>query len=88
VHVAGALPAGTTLTEASNNLSLTFLSNGALNTAPGALVNPAFPVRFTMCDARGAAFARYLQVTVMGRVVAAPNVGQDLSSPPAPLTCP
>jgi len=88
LQVVGALPAGTTLTEANNNLSITFLSNGTINTAPGALVNPGVPVAFTMCDARGAAFARYLQVTLMGRVVAAPNVGQNLSSPPAPLTCP
>jgi len=88
LQVVGALPAGTTLTEANNNLSITFLSNGTVNTAPGALVNPGVPVAFTMCDARGAAFARYLQVTLMGRVVAAPNVGQNLSSPPAPLTCP
>jgi type IV fimbrial biogenesis protein FimT len=87
LQVVGALPPGTTLTEANNNLSITFLSNGTINTAPGALVNTAVPVAFTMCDARGAAFARYLQVTLMGRVVAA-NVGQDLSSPPAPLPCP
>lgn len=88
VQVVRALPAGTTLTEASNNRSLTFLSNGALNTSPTALAQPPAPIAFKMCDARGAAFARYLQVTVMGRVVAAPTVGQDLSSPPAPLTCP
>jgi type IV fimbrial biogenesis protein FimT len=86
--VVGPLPAGTTLTEANNNLTITFLSNGTLNTAPGALANPAVPVAFKMCDSRGAAFARYLQVTLMGRVVASPTAGQDLSSPPAPLTCP
>jgi len=88
LQVVGPLPAGTTLTEVSDNRSITFLSNGALNTAPGALVNQAGPVAFKMCDVRGAAFARYLQVTLMGRVVAAPTAGQDLSSPPVPLTCP
>ena len=84
LQVVGALPNGTTLNEANNNLSVTFLSNGALNTA--ALVNPAVPVAFKMCDARGATFARYLQVTLMGRVVAAPMAGQDLTG--AGLTCP
>jgi type IV fimbrial biogenesis protein FimT len=88
LQVVGPLPAGTTLTEASDNRSITYLSNGALNTAPGALVNQAGPVAFKMCDVRGAAFARYLQVSRMGRVVAAPTAGQDLNSPPAPLTCP
>lgn len=88
LQVVGALPAGTTLTEDNNNLSITFLSDGTVNTAPGALVQPPARVAFTMCDARGAAFARYLQVTLMGRVVAAPTVGHDLGSPPKPLTCP
>jgi type IV fimbrial biogenesis protein FimT len=85
LQVVGALPAGTTLNEANNNLSITFLSNGALNTAPAAL-NAVAPVAFKMCDSRGAAFARYLQVTLMGRVVAAPTVGQDLTG--AALACP
>jgi type IV fimbrial biogenesis protein FimT len=84
LQVVGALPAGTTLNEANNNLTITFLSNGALNTA--ALVNPAAWPAFKMCDARGATFARYLQVTPMGRVVAAPMVGQDLTG--AALACP
>ncbi len=84
LQVVGALPAGTTLAEANNNLSVTFLSNGVLNT--GLLANPAAPVAFKMCDTRGAAFARYLQVTLMGRVVASPVVGQDLTG--AALACP
>jgi type IV fimbrial biogenesis protein FimT len=86
LQVVGALPAGTTLTEANNNLTITFLSNGTLNT--GALVNPAArpPVAFKMCDPRGATYARYLQVNLMGRVVASPVVGQDLTG--AALTCP
>jgi type IV fimbrial biogenesis protein FimT len=84
LQAVGALPAATTLNEANNNLTLTFQSNGALNS--GALVNPAAPVAFKMCDARGAAFARYLEVSLMGRVVASPTVGQDLTG--AALTCP
>ena len=78
LQVVGALPTGTTLTEANNNLTVTFLSNGALTTAAG--------LAFKMCDARGPTFARYLQVTAMGRVVASPMVGQNLLG--APLTCP
>ena len=84
LQAVGALPAGTTLTEVSGgNLAITFQSNGALNT--GALAAPP-PVAFRMCDARGAKFARYLQVTAMGRVVASPTVGQDLTG--AALPCP
>ena len=84
LQVVGALPTGTTLTEANNNLTITFQSNGTLNT--GALVNPAAPVAFKMCDVRGATFARYLEVSSMGRVVASPTVGQDLTG--AALACP
>jgi type IV fimbrial biogenesis protein FimT len=82
LQVIGALPAGTTLTEWAGNLSVTFQSNGAL----GPLANPEPTVQFRMCDARGPTFARYLQVTAMGRVVAAPMVGQDLTG--AALPCP
>jgi type IV fimbrial biogenesis protein FimT len=84
LQAVGALPAGTTLTEANGNLTVTYQSNGTLNT--GALANPAAPVAFKMCDARGAKFAHYLQVSLMGRVVASPTVGQDLTG--AALTCP
>lgn len=85
LQVVGGLPAGTTLNELNNNLSITFLANGTVNSAPAALNAPA-PVAFKMCDARGATFARYLQVTLMGRVVASPMVGQDLTG--LALTCP
>jgi type IV fimbrial biogenesis protein FimT len=84
VQVVGALPANTTLTEANANLSVTFMSNGAINT--GLLLNPAAPVAFKMCDARGANYARYSQVSLMGRVVSSPMVGKDLTG--AALVCP
>ncbi len=84
LQVVGPLPNGTTLTEANNNLAVTFLSNGVVNTA--LLLNPAAPVAFKMCDSRGANFARYMEVSLMGRVVASPTVGQDLTG--AALTCP
>jgi type IV fimbrial biogenesis protein FimT len=82
LQVVGALPAGTTLNEWAGNLSITFQSNGAL----GPLANAEATVQFRMCDARGPTFARYLQVTAMGRVVASPTVGQDLTG--GPLPCP
>jgi type IV fimbrial biogenesis protein FimT len=82
LQVVGALPTGTTLTEVSNNTTITFLSNGAL----GPLQNPEPAAVFRMCDSRGAAFARYLQVSVMGRVSASQTPGQDLTG--AALTCP
>ena len=74
LQAVGALPPGSTLTEGANNLAIPFRSNGALG--PLATAEPF--VFFKMCDVRGAAFARYLQVTLMGRVVASPTVGQDL----------
>jgi type IV fimbrial biogenesis protein FimT len=79
LEVVGALPNGTTLREVNNGLtSITFLSNGAV-TAPAVAA-------FKMCDIRGATYARYVQVTLMGRVAASPNVGKDLNG--AALACP
>jgi type IV fimbrial biogenesis protein FimT len=83
LQVVGPLPTGTTLTEANGNLTLTFLSNGALNTA--ALAVPA-PVAFKMCDVRGGPHARYSQVSLMGRVVSSTVPGQDLAG--LALACP
>jgi type IV fimbrial biogenesis protein FimT len=82
LQAVGALPTGTTLTEASNNVAIPFHSNGAL----GVLATAEPMVIFKMCDVRGAAFARYLQVTLMGRVVASTTAGHDLTG--AALTCP
>jgi type IV fimbrial biogenesis protein FimT len=82
LQAVGALPPGTTLTEAANNLAIPFRSNGAL----GPLANAEPVVFFKMCDVRGAASARYLQVSLMGRVVASPTVGQDLAG--NALACP
>jgi type IV fimbrial biogenesis protein FimT len=84
LQVVGALPAGTTLTEANGNLTIAFLSNGAVNST--ALTNPAAPPAFTMCDSRGATQARFTQVSLMGRVISAPVVGQNLSA--GALACP
>lgn len=82
LQAVGALPQGTTLTESANNLAIPFRSDGAL----GALANAEPSVAFRMCDIRGPTYARYLQVTLMGRVVTSPNVGKDLNG--AALPCP
>ncbi len=86
LQVVGALPAGTTLTEVNGNLTVTFQSNGALN--PGLLLAPGAnpPVAFRMCDVRGATQARYLAVSLMGRVSPAQMPGQDLTG--GALACP
>jgi type IV fimbrial biogenesis protein FimT len=86
IQTVGALPANTTLTEASGNLSVTFMSNGAINTGPAFLNQPPARLQFRMCDVRGPAFARDTEVTLMGRVVSAPNLGKDLNN--AALPCP
>jgi type IV fimbrial biogenesis protein FimT len=77
LQVVGALPPGTTLTEVGGNLAVTFLSNGAV----------VAPVAFRMCDIRGPTFARYLQVTAMGRVLASSTPGMDLTNTPI-AACP
>jgi type IV fimbrial biogenesis protein FimT len=82
LQVVGALPAGTKLTESSNNTRIPFMSNGAL----GPLAIPESVVAFKMCDSRGAASARYLQVSAMGRVSASQTPGKDLTG--AALACP
>jgi type IV fimbrial biogenesis protein FimT len=76
VVVTPALAPNNTLTEANNSTGVTFLSNG-LATAAAA---------FTLCDSRGASFARYTQVTATGRVLTAPKVGVDLTN--TALVCP
>ncbi|GAC1452370.1 MAG: hypothetical protein PVS2B3_00700 [Steroidobacteraceae bacterium] len=84
VQSVGALPAPGTLTEASGNLSVTYLSNGMLNTA--LLANPGAPLAFTMCDARGAAQAVYTQVSLAGQVVSSHTPGHNLAG--GALVCP
>lgn len=71
-----ALDTGTTLTEASGLSAVTFLSTGMVSAQAA----------FTLCDSRGAAQARYVQVTPTGTIASASNVGQTLGG--APLSCP
>jgi type IV fimbrial biogenesis protein FimT len=69
-----ALASGTTLTEANALARLTFYSNGTVNTAAA----------FTMCDSRGAASARYTQVSSAGRVISSVGKKPDGTA----LACP
>ena len=76
IGVVAPLAAGSTLSvNPAGTTQVTFQSDGSASTATA----------FTLCDPRGAHFARYTQVTLTGRV-AAPAVGQDASG--NALTCP
>ena len=70
-----ALPAGTTLSEATPLAIVTFYSNGMT----------AAPAAFTFCDSRGAANARSVEVTLAGRVSSSTKVGKRLNG--AVLVC-
>lgn len=77
VQVVPALSTGTTL-RAGGASQITFQSSGTITAAA--------PIGFKLCDVRGAAYARYLQVNVTGNIVASPNIGFDLNN--VALTCP
>jgi type IV fimbrial biogenesis protein FimT len=70
------LATGTTLTEASGLTAVTFLSTGMVSAQAA----------FTLCDARGATQARYVQVGPTGSIASSSTVGQSLSG--TPLSCP
>lgn len=78
VQVNSALSTGTTLRATGGASQVSFQSTGT--------VTAAAAVGFKLCDARGGANARYLQVNVTGNVVASPNIGFDLNN--AALGCP
>jgi type IV fimbrial biogenesis protein FimT len=73
-----ALTNGSTITEANNQTAITFLSTGQSSAAAN--------YAFTLCDARGAGSARYLQVAPTGRAVESTTPGRNLAG--AGLTCP
>jgi type IV fimbrial biogenesis protein FimT len=59
--------------------NITFLSSGMVQNAAGLST-------FTVCDARGAAYAHEVEVSVTGRVVASPTRGKSVNG--ANLVCP
>lgn len=79
LEVTGALQSGLTLTTAPATPAVTFQSNGTSSLT--ALV------QFTLCDSRGAAYAREVEVDVSGRIQASSHVGYDVTGTTA-LTCP
>jgi type IV fimbrial biogenesis protein FimT len=78
VQVVPSLSTGTTLRATGMTTQIAFQSSGT--------VNAAAPIGFTLCDSRGAAYARYVQVNVTGNIVASPTVGVDLNN--VALACP
>ncbi|HWW19471.1 MAG TPA: GspH/FimT family pseudopilin [Steroidobacteraceae bacterium] len=79
----GALPATFTLTQAPANATIVFQPNG---TAPALVGDINGRSSFKLCDARGAKFARELEVSRTGIIQASQTLGQDVSG--AALTCP
>ena len=65
--------------------SLTAASAGITFQSSG-MVTPSATTTFTVCDARGAAFARELEVNSTGRVASSSTQGISVSG--APLVCP
>ena len=71
-----AIATGSTLTEATPLATVTFFSNGMVSA----------PAAFTLCDSRGAAKARSVEVTFAGRVTASAAPGKRLNG--TALACP
>jgi type IV fimbrial biogenesis protein FimT len=68
----------------SNTLSATGGGSTGVQFRSSGLVNA--PVNITICDTRGAAFARDVEVNATGRVAATQNQGQTVAG--TALTCP
>jgi type IV fimbrial biogenesis protein FimT len=79
LEVTGALQAGLTLTANPAAPAVTFQPNGMTNL--GALTE------FVLCDSRGAAYAREVEVDLTGRIEAASKTGYDVTGTTA-LVCP
>jgi type IV fimbrial biogenesis protein FimT len=71
-----ALAGGNTLTAIGSPAGVTFASTGL----------PSGQLTIRICDSRGAAFARDVEVNAAGRVAASATPGQSVSG--APLVCP
>jgi type IV fimbrial biogenesis protein FimT len=83
LQLVGALPSTITLTSTPVNSAVAFQPNG---TAPTLGVAANGRVSFKLCDARGASYAREVEVNLAGIIQAARTPGQDVSG--AALTCP
>jgi type IV fimbrial biogenesis protein FimT len=83
LQLVGALPSPLTLTTTPVNTTIAFQPNG---TAQATAVAANGRVDFKLCDARGAHFAREVEVNIAGIIQASTTPGQDVSG--AALTCP
>jgi type IV fimbrial biogenesis protein FimT len=79
LEASGALQNGLTLTATPASAAVTYQPNGTTNL--NALVE------FTLCDSRGASYARELEVDVTGNVQASSTPGFDVTGA-TPLVCP
>jgi type IV fimbrial biogenesis protein FimT len=87
LQVMSALGANNTLSAAfnGNNVSqVTFQANGFVQAAAGAGVYAT--TYFTLCDIRGATWARDVEITPIGAVQSSAKAGQNLAA--AALSCP
>jgi type IV fimbrial biogenesis protein FimT len=83
LQLVGALQSPITLTTTPVNAAVAFQPNG---TAPTLSVAGNGRIAFKLCDARGAQFAREVEVNLAGIIQASTVPGQDVSG--AALTCP
>jgi type IV fimbrial biogenesis protein FimT len=73
-----ALAGSNTLTVTGSATGITFQSSG--------LVTPSALTSITLCDIRGATYAREVEINATGRVIASQTPGQTVAG--AALTCP
>lgn len=87
LQVKAALSGGNTLSGTFNGAGIsqiTFQANGFVKAAAGSQVYQT--THFTLCDSRGATYARDIEVSAVGAVQASSTPGQNLSN--QSLTCP
>ncbi len=76
-----------TATSGSNTLNARGTGQAGVQfTSSGLLAGPATTLQITICDTRGANFARDVEVNTTGRVAASQNVGLSVAG--AALVCP
>ncbi len=83
------LDAGNTLSASFNGAGvsqLTFQPSGFVQAAAGSGVY--LTTYFTLCDRRGASYARDIEVAATGAIQSSSTPGETLSIPPQALVCP
>jgi type IV fimbrial biogenesis protein FimT len=79
LEAVGALQSGLTMSTSPATVAVTYQPNGTTNL--GGLVE------FTLCDSRGSAYARELEVSISGSIQASSTPGYDVTGTTA-LVCP